>query len=108
MTWAQIEPGVRAAAIIGSQARIDHPADQWSDLDILVFVNDVEPYVTDGTWAEQIAPVWLNFTERTPDGSAWERRVLFAASSWMWILHSILLYGSRPLWNRASRPTWLM
>ena len=78
LIWATSEPGVRAAAIIGSQARTDHPADQWSDLDILAFVTEVEPYVVDGGWAEQIAPVWLSFVERTPDGAGWERRVLFA------------------------------
>ncbi|MCB0233278.1 MAG: aminoglycoside 6-adenylyltransferase, partial [Anaerolineae bacterium] len=78
VTWAKLEPDLRAAVIIGSRARTDHPADQWSDLDILVFVADVEPYVTHGGWAEQIAPVWLNFVERTPDGAAWERRVLYA------------------------------
>ena len=78
VTWATHEPDLRAAVIIGSRARTDHPADQWSDLDILVFVADVESYVTDGGWAEQIAPVWLNFVERTPDGAAWERRVLYA------------------------------
>ena len=78
LNWAASERGLRAAAIIGSQARTDHPADQWSDLDIMVFVTNVEPYVEDGQWAEQIGPVWLSFVERTPDGAGWERRVLFA------------------------------
>lgn len=78
LAWAQTEPSLRAAAIIGSQARSDHPADPWSDLDIMVFASDVEPYIAGGGWAEQIAPVWLSFVERTPDGQGWERRVLYA------------------------------
>jgi len=78
LTWAKAEPNVRVAAIIGSQARSDHPADQWSDLDILMFVSNVQPFVTDGGWVEEIGPAWLSFVERTPDGQAWERRVLFA------------------------------
>lgn len=78
LAWAQNEPAIRAAAIIGSQARSDHPADQWSDLDVMVFASDVEPFSADGRWAGQIAPVWLSFVEQTPDGQGWERRVLYA------------------------------
>lgn len=78
LTWSRTDPTLRAAAIIGSQARSDHTADQWSDLDVLMFVSDVEPYIADGRWAERMAPVWLSFVEPTPDGRGWERRVLFA------------------------------
>jgi predicted nucleotidyltransferase len=28
---------IRAAVVIGSRARVDHPADEWSDLDVLIF-----------------------------------------------------------------------
>ena len=34
--WAQTQPDIRAAFVVGSRARTDHPADQWSDLDIMV------------------------------------------------------------------------
>ncbi len=34
--WAEAEEDVRAALILGSRARKDHPADEWSDLDVLV------------------------------------------------------------------------
>lgn len=78
LAWAQNEPAIRAAAIIGSQARSDHPADQWSDLDVMVFASDVEPFIADGRWAGQIGLVWLSFVEQTPDGQGWERRVLYA------------------------------
>ena len=33
--WAKTETNIRAAIIIGSRARVDHPADDWSDLDLL-------------------------------------------------------------------------
>lgn len=78
VAWAEAEPGVRAATIIGSRARTDHPADEWADLDILLFVDDTERFVADSAWPEQIGTVWLTFVERTPDGQGWERRVLFA------------------------------
>jgi aminoglycoside 6-adenylyltransferase len=64
--------------IIGSRARADHPADRWSDLDVLLFVRDPEPYVRSAVWVDGFGPVWLTFVERTPDGGAWERRVLYA------------------------------
>jgi aminoglycoside 6-adenylyltransferase len=43
--WVGQEDNVRAAMVIGSRARTDHPADAWSDLDVLLFVRDPEPYV---------------------------------------------------------------
>jgi aminoglycoside 6-adenylyltransferase len=77
-TWSHQDPDVRAAVMIGSRARADHPADEWSDLDILLFVRDPERYVRAAQWVASFGPVWLTFVERTPDGGAWERRVLYA------------------------------
>jgi hypothetical protein len=36
--WAEASDDVRAALILGSRTHIDHPADEWSDLDILTFI----------------------------------------------------------------------
>jgi hypothetical protein len=33
--WAEIRSDIRAAILLGSGARIDHSADEWSDLDIV-------------------------------------------------------------------------
>jgi len=76
--WSHEEPDVRAAVIIGSRARADHPADEWSDLDVLLFVRDPERYTRSAEWVAGFGTVWLTFAERTPDGGAWERRVLYA------------------------------
>ena len=38
--WAAAEPNVRAAVLIGSQARRDTPADEWSDVDVALVVDD--------------------------------------------------------------------
>ena len=78
LTWAQEQENVRAAVIIGSRARTDHPADEWADLDIILVVNDMQPYVDDATWVAQMGEVLLTFVERTGDGRSWERRVLYA------------------------------
>lgn len=78
VAWAQQDPDVRAALVIGSRARADHPADQWSDLDVLLFVRDIQPYVETDAWVRALGPVWLTFVEPTPAGDGWERRVLYA------------------------------
>ncbi len=75
--WAEVEEDVRAALILGSRARTNHPADEWSDLDILAFVRDPEKFVKSEEWATSIAPCWLSFIERTGDGKSWERRSLY-------------------------------
>jgi aminoglycoside 6-adenylyltransferase len=77
VAWSQQELDVCGALIIGSRARTDHPADEWSDLDVMLFVRDPEPYAHSADWVAGFGPVWLTFVERTPDGGAWERRVLY-------------------------------
>ena len=75
--WADTTSDVRAALILGSRARKDHPADDWSDLDILVFACNPDQFVLSSTWATTLAPAWLTFIERTGDGKSWERRTLY-------------------------------
>jgi aminoglycoside 6-adenylyltransferase len=75
--WAQTEDNIRAAIVIGSRARVDHPADEWSDLDMLIFADDPEPYWATTDWLHNVGNPWLTFVEPTPDGKGFERRVLF-------------------------------
>ena len=74
--WAMSDPGTRAAIIIGSRARADHPADEWSDLDIIVHTSDMQRYLATTDWLEHIGTPWLTFVEQTPGGGP-ERRVMF-------------------------------
>ena len=76
ITWAQDCPDIRAAVIMGSRARTDHPADEWSDMDIIVFAQNHETYMNHTGWIEQIAPVWLSIPSRTVSNDP-ERLVLF-------------------------------
>jgi len=78
LTWAESEPGLRAAVMIGSRARTDHPADEWSDLDMLLFVTNLEHYVYKTDWLEKFGSVWVTFLEHTPDDGSPERRVMYA------------------------------
>ena len=76
VAFAQNEQEIRAVLMIGSRARTDHPADEWSDLDLLVFATEPKKYVRSGDWVKQIGVPLLTFTEQTPGGD-WERRTLF-------------------------------
>ena len=75
--WAETKQDIGAAFIIGSRARVDHPADEWSDLDIVIIVTDPKPYLSTASWVESIGKPWLTFIEPTADGRGMERRVLF-------------------------------
>jgi aminoglycoside 6-adenylyltransferase len=75
--WAESTQDVRAALLIGSRARSDHPADAWSDLDVLVFANASQQLAQSATWLPEIAPYWLTFVERPGGADTWERRTLF-------------------------------
>lgn len=76
LSWASAQEDFRAAFIVGSQARLDPPADAWSDLDIILFVTDVERRQNDTEWLKEIAPVWLSSLNRTIAGEP-ERLTLF-------------------------------
>ncbi len=78
VAWATVHPDIRAAFVIGSRARVDHPADVWSDLDIVVVTANPERYLGDAAWLAAIGVLWLTFVETTAVGDGRERRVLFA------------------------------
>lgn len=75
--WAAAEANIRAVVVIGSRARADHPADEWSDLDLLLFADDPAPYWEDGAWLRHLGSPLLSFVEPTSDRRTIERRVLF-------------------------------
>ena len=75
--WARERPDVRAAVVVGSQARRDVPADRWSDLDVILLVDDPEPYVADSAWVAEFGEPVLTFVERAAVREQFERRVLY-------------------------------
>jgi len=75
--WARERDDVRAAVVVGSQARHDAPADRWSDLDVLLFVNEPDRLADDATWVEAFGTPVLTFLEPTALGERVERRVLY-------------------------------
>lgn len=67
---------VSSIVVIGSQARQDTPADPYSDLDLIMAVDDPIPFLETDGWLDVIAPHHISFVERTMDGQR-ERRVMF-------------------------------
>ena len=75
--WAGSEEDIRAVVVIGSRARVDTPADEWSDLDAVMFVTDPNRYLDSTQWLRALGDVKLTFIETAGDGETQELRVLF-------------------------------
>lgn len=75
--WAQKRHDIRAAVILGSRARVEAPADEWSDLDIILVVENPGYYLGNTDWLKAIDEIKILFLEHLPLGSGIERRVLF-------------------------------
>jgi aminoglycoside 6-adenylyltransferase len=76
-SWAEARPDVGAVVLVGSAARSVTPADEWSDLDIALFVDDPAPYLQDAAWLDGFGTPLLTLVEQTAVGHSLERRVLF-------------------------------
>ncbi|WP_312370103.1 aminoglycoside 6-adenylyltransferase [Lachnoclostridium sp.] len=74
--WGNGTDKLYVALMIGSQARKDHPADDFSDLDIIMVVDDPDYYLYSSQWIEQIGNSHISFIENTIGGGK-ERRILF-------------------------------
>jgi aminoglycoside 6-adenylyltransferase len=66
ITWAKRDSNVEGAIIIGSHARNELPADQWSDLDLMVLVNDVQILLDENDWLDRFGRVICAFNYVTP------------------------------------------
>ncbi len=75
--WAASQPSIRAVALVGSQAREDHPADEWSDIDVVVVAANARSLLESMEWASIIAAPWFSITEKSASGETIERRILF-------------------------------
>jgi aminoglycoside 6-adenylyltransferase len=75
--WAIGEDAIRAVAIVGSRARSEVPADEWSDLDVVVISEDPGALLDRDDWARALGPLKLTFLEPTALQNGLERRVLY-------------------------------
>ena len=74
--WAETQPDIRAAVVVGSRARSAHPADEWADLDIVLYVTNPQEYLDGSDWLSEIGPVLVSFVAMTA-GAEPEQLVLF-------------------------------
>ena len=77
VAWAGEQRDVRLAVLLGSQARAATPADELSDVDVVLFVDDPARFLGDAAWLERFGEPLLTFVEPTAVGEFRERRVLF-------------------------------
>ena len=75
--WAPAQDDLRAAVLIGSQARRERPDDPWSDVDVVLVTDAPRRYLDDAAWADALGDVCLSYVEPTAVGGFEERRVLF-------------------------------
>lgn len=68
--WAQTVDDIRAAFIVGSRAREDHPADEWSDMDIIFFTSKQNDYLSNHEWLNQLGDVCTSFVSLTDGGDS--------------------------------------
>jgi aminoglycoside 6-adenylyltransferase len=59
ISWGLAHPGVRVMINVGSLARQVFPADDWSDLDLELYVEDVESITADDGWLADLGDVWV-------------------------------------------------
>lgn len=74
--WAASQDDIRAILVVGSRARHDHPADSWSDLDLMLYATDPHAYDAPGVWLPELGTVWVTVPELHADGLP-EHLVLF-------------------------------
>src|SRR3974377_77927 len=77
VTWSQLRPDVRGGVLLGSWARNDMPADNLSDLDLVVIVSDPSVFLSEASWLLSFGEPCLTFVEPTAIGNFRERRVSF-------------------------------
>lgn len=77
LDWAKPQSDVRAVVLVGSNSRSDHPADEWSDIDILLIASDPQLYLDSIDWYALFGKPLFNIAEKTSTGEIWVRRVLF-------------------------------
>jgi aminoglycoside 6-adenylyltransferase len=57
--WAGRQSDVRAMVVIGSRASRLRPADEWSDVDLVLAVRDPQTYLTNAAWLSELGEPML-------------------------------------------------
>lgn len=76
-TWAQRQRDVRAAWVVGSRARTVQPADEWSDVDIMLVTTRPRRYLHASAWLRDIGSPWMDYLIETQIGARNVRHAVF-------------------------------
>jgi aminoglycoside 6-adenylyltransferase len=71
VNWAQPREDIQTIILVGSYARLDHPPDALSDLDLMLFTPQPEAYRDEATWLPQLnlGEIWLHIPYPRSDGA---------------------------------------
>jgi aminoglycoside 6-adenylyltransferase len=61
--WAQARPGVHAAILTSTRAGAQAPVDRFSDYDVILVVDDIQPFFGDRTWLEEFGHVLVLYRD---------------------------------------------
>ncbi|WP_286904332.1 aminoglycoside 6-adenylyltransferase [Clostridium sp. UBA1652] len=67
---------VKAEVLIGSQSRQIDCADEYSDIDVMLFVSDIDFFINSDEWISSLGKYYISFVEKTVSGGM-ERRIIF-------------------------------
>lgn len=74
--WGKRQAAIRAMILTGSYGG-GQPKDKLSDLDVAIFGDGLEAYVSDQAWMQELGEVWVWIPEKTPEGHP-TRLVIFS------------------------------
>jgi len=74
---ARHQRDVRAAWVVGSRARTVQPADEWSDIDIMLITTRPTRYLHTSTWLRDIGSPWMDYLIETQIGARNVRHAVF-------------------------------
>jgi aminoglycoside 6-adenylyltransferase len=77
IAWGESSAEIKALVLIGSSTREDPPADEWSDIDLVLIAADPGAYLDSNERFAALGEPWIATVERGPDGKIVERRILF-------------------------------
>jgi Streptomycin adenylyltransferase len=80
--WGRERSDVRAVLVVGSRARADTPADEWSDIDLALVVDDPTPYLASAEWLGAFGRPLLSFVEPTAVGPFTLKGLLVTLLGW--------------------------
>jgi aminoglycoside 6-adenylyltransferase len=78
LDWAILNPDLQLALVVGSRARLQPPADEWSDLDLILFFEDPSPWAGQRAWLEAFGEIELAYRDAIGAGDI-EWLVLYAS-----------------------------